>query len=148
MRKQTAESFWAKVIKTNNCWEWAGHCKPNGYGNTTWERKTRYAHRVSAWLSNIIDGLDSEVSVLHKCDNPRCCNPNHLFAGSRADNSRDMTHKNRQARGNKIRIAKLDEKTVKEIRNSDESQQSLARKYGVHRTTVGAVINKTSWKHI
>ena len=59
-----------------------------------------------------------------------------------------MTNKNRQARGNKIRIAKLNEKIVKEIRNSNESQRSLAKKYGVNHTTVGAVINKSRWKHI
>jgi hypothetical protein len=148
MRKQTAESFWSKVDKSNDCWVWTGYCKPNGYGNTTWGSKSKYAHRVAAWLYEIIDDLDSELAVLHKCDNPKCCNPKHLFAGSSADNSRDMTNKNRQARGNKIRIAKLNEKIVKEIRNSNESQRSLAKKYGVNHTTVGAVINKSSWKHI
>lgn len=88
---------------------------------------------------------------MHNCDNPKCCNPKHLSLGTHADNSNDMKSKNRQVRGNKVRVAKLDIPSVLHIRAqhaNGESQHSLAKKYGVSKTSIKSVVNKISWKHI
>lgn len=88
------ERFWAKVDKGDGCWEWTGGRANRGYGHVEPVRgQNRSAHRVSWELTNgpIPDGL----WVLHRCDNPPCVRPSHLFLGTHADNMRDMEAKGR-----------------------------------------------------
>ena len=90
------ERFWNKVMKiveTDECWEWIAFKNKDGYGLFGYNGKNQKAHRVSWQLHNgpIPDGL----CVLHKCDNPSCVNPNHLFLGTNADNIKDRVNKNR-----------------------------------------------------
>lgn len=75
------------------CWEWQGCVQSNGYGRVRVNGRTEYAHRVSyiAHHGEIPEGVD----VCHKCDNRRCCNPAHLFIGSRFDNMQDAKKKGR-----------------------------------------------------
>lgn len=97
--QMTAERFWARVTRGNGCWLWTGPKVGRGYGKVNWRGKTARAHRV-AW--EITYGLIPDgMWVLHKCDNPACCRPNHLFLGTCADNVRDMCEKGRQAQGNR-----------------------------------------------
>ncbi len=90
--------FWNKVNKVpSGCWEWAGG-KNNGYGVLCVSGKTIKAHRYAWILTNgeIPKGEGYHgTCVLHKCDNPSCINPDHLFLGSNADNVRDRVAKNR-----------------------------------------------------
>jgi HNH endonuclease len=77
----------------NECWDWNGTIATNGYGRVFANNKWIGAHRV-VWefvYGKIPDGL----YVLHRCDNRRCCNPNHLFLGTHLDNVRDATLKGR-----------------------------------------------------
>ena len=86
--------FWSKVnIKSDDeCWEYQGGKCLSGYGRMRFDNKQNYAHRFSAKLA----GMNIEdTCVLHKCDNPPCVNPKHLFIGSRADNMDDMYAKGR-----------------------------------------------------
>lgn len=93
--KNNIVKFWNNVDKKDNgCWEWKGSKIPTGYGHLNWETcRNAYAHRVSWILANgeIPDGL----CVLHRCDNPPCVNPDHLFLGTMADNIRDRDAKER-----------------------------------------------------
>lgn len=98
IRKPLPERFWPKVQITanpNKCWEWAGGLSPNGYGvigsSSSGDRYS--AHRLAYKLTHgdIPDGL----FVLHKCDNRKCCNPNHLWAGTHLENVSDMMAKHR-----------------------------------------------------
>jgi|688.fasta_scaffold1124452_1 hypothetical protein len=89
-------NFWDKVLKTETCWEWQGSLNIKGYGKFHARNKNNkiYAtHRLSWILNNgeIIDNLH----VLHKCDNRKCCNPDHLFLGTHRDNMDDMVNKGR-----------------------------------------------------
>lgn len=90
-----AAHFWAKVETrgADECWHWTESTSDDGYGFVRKDRKTKRAHRVAWELTNgdIPDGM----KVLHKCDNPPCCNPNHLFLGTDQDNSDDKMKKGR-----------------------------------------------------
>ena len=87
--------FWAKVDKSEGCWEWtASLFSATGYGQfALTSTKPETAHRMAWVLTNgdITDGL----FVLHKCDNRKCCNPDHLFLGTHQDNITDMCQKGR-----------------------------------------------------
>lgn len=96
-RRPLTDRFWEKVAKSDGCWLWTGSRQRNGYGflfaGTRKEPHPERAHRVS-WrihFGEIPDGL----WVLHKCDNPPCVNPEHLFLGTRTDNMRDCARKGR-----------------------------------------------------
>lgn len=83
----------SKLNCSNGCWEWVGHRLKKGYGQMRCGKKLVLAHRASwaAFKGEIPVGL----FVLHKCDNPSCCNPEHLFLGTNADNMNDMVAKGR-----------------------------------------------------
>lgn len=141
-------------ISQNGCWEWVGanRCKMgnNYYGGTNIGKKSILAHRASYELykGKIPDGM----LVCHKCDNPKCVNPEHLFLGTHADNSRDMSNKNRGANGEKSINAKLTANKVMEIRFAGKRrnmrQKDIAYVFGVAEKTVHKIINKKSWKHL
>ncbi|UOF80472.1 endonuclease [Caudoviricetes sp.] len=133
------------------CWTWNASCRPDGYGQ--WRRadgKIELAHRASWRLFRT--EIPAGAHILHKCDNPSCVNPTHLFLGSHADNMRDMWGKGRarpgRSMGEKHGMAKLTAEIVQEIRSSGESGVELARKFGLAATTVCDVRKRRTWKHI
>lgn len=152
-RTPIANRFWPKVSKSDGCWEWTGCCDSKGYGQigTGGKHGIDYAHRVSYEMHNgpIPEGLH----VLHRCDNPPCVRPDHLFIGTHTDNMQDMWAKGRgkcdgagrkgEANGNH----KLTDGQVTEIRSRNlngESQRSLGREYGVSKTMVGLIAKGTA----
>lgn len=86
--------FFSKVDKTKDCWVYTGATwKNTGYGSFSIGKKTYRAHRFSYEIFN--GAIKKGLFVLHKCDNPSCVNPNHLFLGSHTDNMKDKSMKNR-----------------------------------------------------
>lgn len=85
------DRFWERVLKTQSCWVWTGGKRRKGYGCLEWEGKKRGAHRVSWELhfGPVPDGLH----VLHRCDNPPCIRPEHLFLGTNLENHADRVAK-------------------------------------------------------
>jgi hypothetical protein len=97
MRRNTVESFWARVRCGNpdECWPWQGAKSDQGYGRVSgFGLRNVGAHRIAFGLTHGWDAI-SAVFVLHRCDNPPCCNPAHLFAGTAQDNALDMVAKGR-----------------------------------------------------
>lgn len=92
-----AHYFFAKldVNQTTGCWEWNAYRTPKGYGKFQWDKKRgiELAHRISYRLAN--NSFNENLCVLHRCDNSGCCNPEHLFLGTKADNNADMRAKGR-----------------------------------------------------
>lgn len=88
--------FWAKVRKTDNdddCWEWTASFGFRDYGKIKIGPTYVAAHRVAYYITN--GPFNEELNVCHKCDNPKCCNPKHLFLGTQADNNLDKIKKGR-----------------------------------------------------
>lgn len=144
--------LWRRVTRgeTDTCWEWTGYRNPKGYGHiqtASPRRVMRLAHRVAWELTHgpIPDGL----SVLHRCDNPPCCNPRHLFLGTVQDNNADMRAKGRQARGGGVPQAKLTPEKAREIEarylRGGVLQKELAAEYGVHQMTVSRIVRGKQW---
>lgn len=137
------ERFWAKVKKGKGCWHWTANSYLFGYGQFWIGKKAYLAHRASYLFSrgSIPDG----VCVLHRCDNPGCVNPRHLFLGTHTDNMRDKCRKGRA--GRLLTIPK-----VKEIRRLYStgcySQADLGRRYGVAGELIRRIVRKESWRHI
>lgn len=150
----------------NGCIEFSGPRHPNGYGRFTYKAKQRLAHRA-AWA--LLQGpLSAEACVLHRCDNPPCVNPDHLYLGDRGDNARDMAKKGRQwvqknpagrpicpielkPRGEAHGCAKLDEASVLAIRrraSKGELGKHLAVEYSCSKSLVYQIILGTIWTHV
>lgn len=152
-RGSTGEERFLRRIKKgepNECWPWQGPVNKYGYGILGFSDIATTAHRVAYELENGSIGNTYTACVLHRCDNPPCCNPIHLFLGSRKDNIADMTKKGRLAsfKGIKNSRAVLAEEQVLTIFLSDESNVDLGIFYGVAPTTIAAIRNQRNWKHL
>lgn len=143
--------FWGNLDKKDSgCWEWSGKRNEQGYGRLWFRGKQIRAHRLS-W--SLINGLIPEgLDILHKCDNPSCCNPNHLYSGTDKDNAND-----RQARGRLIprkgedhHKSLLTWNQIGEIRefceNNPRSQRITAKRYGVKESVISKIVNGVTWK--
>ncbi len=137
------------------CWEWTGS-KRNGYGRmivgsrTDGTRRSMSAHRVSYEI--VYGEIPAGMEVCHKCDNPSCVNPNHLFIGTRQDNIDDRERKGRNVTfiGEELPNSKLTKKAVKDARweraYKGTSFQILADRYGVSKKTMMNAIKGVTWK--
>lgn len=129
-RPSEQQRFWGKVdVKGDDeCWMWLGSYDKDGYGWFTKDSKTFLAHRYSALLK--FKSLDDKL-VRHECDTPSCVNPNHLILGTPADNSKDMTERNRQARGELNANASLTDNQARQILIRYKEECDAKRTYGV-----------------
>lgn len=144
-----SELFWSHVDRSGECWLWAAALFPSGYGCTTWIGRSERAHRV-AWALEFNNGELPNSWVLHKCDNPGCVRPSHLFLGSHADNEADKTAKGRRPTGELHGCHKLTSEDVRWLRwaraYAGVSFPKLARPFGVTHQAVQAAVKRRTWK--
>lgn len=124
----------------NGCLEWQGPIAPNGYGQTKWNRAYFSAHKFSWTLhrGNVQDGM----LVLHKCDNKRCVDPEHLYIGTGQQNSADAIARGQIKTGTQHALSKLTDAQIAEARNSAESIKGMAAKFGVHWATLYKALSR------
>jgi hypothetical protein len=139
------ERFWSRVIKgpsPNDCWKWkGGKTKRYGYVKSKTKSVSHLAHRLSYLIHN--GELPHDLDVLHKCDNPECTNPLHLFLGTQADNNRDAAAKGRfKATLNRETAVELVRRVL-----AGEMKSDVARSYGIKPPTLWAVMNGYTWSH-
>ena len=152
--KPLFERFQGNYIPEPNsgCWLWMNSLNESGYGHialpTGIQKK---AHRIS-WMLHY--GQDpGELFVCHKCDNPCCVNPDHLFLGTQADNLKDCQKKNRfsrthQAKGERQGNSKLTDEMVLAIRASPLSLRQAAAQWGTTFTNISDIRKRRSWRHV
>lgn len=130
---------------SNECMHWCKGADRKGYGRMWVQGAEKRATHV-AWFLEF--GAWPSGLVCHKCDNPKCVNPDHLFLGTIADNMADKTVKNRQAKGSANGNSKLTEQQVHEIRAAAKGGKLLAEKYGVDYSLIWLIRTGKIWKHV
>jgi len=162
-RHQTPENFWSRVAITNDdseCWLWTGSMSSTGYGVIRWGGRTLLVHRVAAWLSGLIpdpkrDPKDMSSVVMHGCDNPLCCNPNHLFPSTQSENVSEQHRKGRRnvKRGELHDAAACSDAQAMEIYKAFYSDKKttlkeIAEAHNVTRYVVEGIVYRKRYRHI
>lgn len=149
--------FWDKVdIRGDDeCWLWQAERTPAGYGTFYINRHNKHpAHRAAYRMVN--GRIPHKHFVCHRCDNPPCVNPAHLFTGTQKDNMEDMVVKGRHRKGPPIKgeankMAKATDDVVRAIRRESvagAARDALQRKYGLSKATVHRIIRREAWQHV
>lgn len=149
------ERFWLQVMKTNTCWIWVGNLGIGGYGRIVVNGIKVKSHRYSWELHN--GPILNSLFVCHKCDNPSCVRPDHLFLGTNNDNRQDSVKKNRHAIGvlvgESCSFAKLSAGQVSEIKRRYERRSrgpngsaALSEEFGVLPNAIRSIILGDTWK--
>jgi len=142
------------MINSNGCLEWKGAIKSNGYGQfKCLNKKWFHAHRYS--YEFFIGSIPVGMCVLHSCDNRKCVNPDHLWLGTKQDNTHDMFNKNRNGDpslpGMRNGRAKLNDKDILSIRKSYSNEMNctkLSEIYNVAICTIDRIVRNKTWSHI
>lgn len=162
------ERLWSKIEKhgPDECWPWIGNRTKRGYGMIhALDGGSCAAHR-RVWI--LLNGpVGPKIEICHKCDNPSCCNPNHLFAGTHKENMQDAIKKGRfvfvrggdshgvvppRLRGIESPMHKLTDEQVlnirKEFATGSPTVRGLGKRYGVSGSTIGAIVRGRTWTHL
>lgn len=143
---------YVKIAAPEGCWEWSGARDRDGYGicgNRSGSEGERRAHRFSYELH--FGPITEGFIICHRCDNPPCCNPAHLYLGTDADNATDRKDRLGYPLGCKNSNAKLTESTVGEIKAALRSGMSgyrLAKQFGVSERAINFIRHGRTWKHV
>lgn len=166
MSEKDKTRFWAKVNKNGSvvrtglgpCWEWTGAKDRYGRGHLSIKDINYVAPRLS-WKIETGDDPFPNL-VCHKCDNPTCVRPDHLFVGSHLDNNKDKKSKGRSRSSDRVKNqsgeknfrAKLTEADVLEIRRLYDQEKAtysyLSKRYGVAQSSIWQVVKRKNWIHI
>ena len=151
-------ALWQKLLSRSTrtgsgCLEWDG-CRVKGYGQIVDPSQPRRRLRAprAAWMA-IHGPIPSGYLVCHKCDNPPCFEPSHLFLGTNAENLGDMREKGRSARGLRQHAAKLSDDQVRDIRarfvgGQGGNRSALASEFGVRPTTINEIMCRRARKYV
>jgi len=147
----TASDVWKRVERRgpDDCWPWTGPQNNKGYGQMRVHYRQHPVHRLAFQDATGVE--PGALCVLHRCDNPPCCNPAHLFLGTRGDNNRDCAAKRRNQFGSRHHAAKLTEAAVAQIRArwaAGEQGIALAADYGVTPQMISYIVRGENWTHV
>lgn len=135
----------------SGCWLWERACQSRGYGQITLNGKGVLAHRASFEAFYDVD-LDREMVVCHRCDNPICVNPDHLFVGTQSDNMKDCAKKGRikmpSQKGAAHSQAQISEEQALAIRADTRNYRIIAASFGISKTTVHEIKTRKTWGHL
>lgn len=154
--------FWKKVNKTDGCWEWTAGLTGEGYGKfsltlprpvglTSKQKTPQRVYVASRYSWEITNGpIPDGLFVCHKCDNPKCVRPDHLFLGDQKDNRVDAANKKRTAWGERSGRAKLNNAQVREIRelSGTVSLTNIAKRYDVSIGAISGIVSGRNWRNL
>lgn len=145
-----AEVMQNSTVVSSGCIEWQRAKNKKGYGVI--RRKGRCT-LVTRWIMHVLYKFDlaSELFVLHRCDNPPCVNPEHLYLGTEKDNTADKVRARRHNFGTKVPSSVLNETQVLEIlklRNNGLLYSKIGKMFGVHKETVRQICLRNTWRHV
>ena len=150
MDEKTIARFWAKVRRgaDGECWEWTSSGTRDGYGKFSIAKRKMSAHRVS-WII-AFGSIEDGACVLHRCDNPSCVNPGHLFIGTKKDNVEDMRSKGRQrwikAGEKRIKLSREQVEMLRSDKANGASSPQLAARYGISESHARRIANGSKWR--
>lgn len=131
---------WVHRLGPDQCWPYIGQIGPHGYGQLTWHYNGRSGGLTASRAMGIASGIITERAqhCLHSCDNPPCCNPAHLRAGSRTENMKDARERGRRAKRYRphTRVKKLSDDDVRAIRSDPRDVFAIAKDFGVSNVTI------------
>jgi hypothetical protein len=134
----------------DDCWLWLGSIKNKGYGQFWYSHKQRLSHKIAYILAK--GPIPENLHILHSCDNPPCCNPNHLFVGTNLENVRQKQERNRVIKGSAVAVSRITEDDALAIRiryaSGGVTQAELGREYGIDDSVVSDIVRGTAWAHI
>ena len=145
------KSFDSKFVKRENgCWEWTACVRPGShpYGKIGFwwnEKYIQLAHRFM-WL-RVYGELNDKIEVLHRCDNPRCVNPDHLFLGTQQDNVADAAAKKRMRGRFNLNGTKISFDQAVQIRLASGTHAEIASRFGITASMVGLIRRGKAWVH-
>lgn len=140
------ERLEAGIDRTGDCHVWTKGCNQYGYGVIYDGKRKVLVHRTV--YEREVGQIPPGLSLLHRCDNPPCCNSSHLVPGSQADNMADCKAKHRNNVGAKNGNAQLDDDKVRAIRAAQGTHREIAKTYGVTTSNISYIKGGKTWSHV
>lgn len=148
-KETTLDSLLSRIAidPISGCWQWTGSVDKDGYGVVSIGNRSKKVHRV--FYDLYYGAIDEDLVVCHQCDNPPCCNPEHLFQGTVQDNSDDMVEKGRSLKGERNTKTGLRKDEVEDIRRQYQEgmlQREIADFYGMTQQAISSIVAGINWK--
>jgi hypothetical protein len=145
------QRFWAKVDKGPGCWEWTGSRRPSGHGQFVGDHRKAISASTYSLMLHLGYPPPEGTETCHRCDNPPCVNPRHLYYGTRQNNIDDAWARGRMPVGSERYAAKLNEEQVVLIREAyalGADASALAEQFGIAVVTLRHIVLGLKWKQV